>query len=115
MGEEEERQNEKKKEEEGSTVSRHRFWIWGSTHLGVYTLGVYSGGLLSGGLQSQATNCEFGQPLIWGLYSGDLFWGPTLGVYCLGVYSLTPPISDLDNHLPVLRKEYRGPFNVNVV
>ena len=39
----------------------------------------------------------------------------TLGVYTLGVYSLGLPISDLVPHMPVLKKSYRGPLNVNVV
>ena len=51
----------------GSTVSGYRFWIWGATHLDVYTLGVYSGGLLSGGLQSHATNFGSGEPLTYNL------------------------------------------------
>ena len=46
---------------------------------------------------------------------GSTLWGSTLGVYCPGVYSLTPPFWDLIKHLPVLKKSYRGPFNVNVV
>ena len=39
----------------------------------------------------------------------------TLGVYTLGVYSLGPRILDLAEHMPVLKKQSRGPFNVNVV
>ena len=39
----------------------------------------------------------------------------TLGVYSLGVYCLGPPILDLADHMPVLKRSYRGPFNVNVV
>ena len=39
----------------------------------------------------------------------------TLGVYTLEAYSLGPPILDLAAHLPVLKKSYRGPFNVKVV
>ena len=35
--------------------------------------------------------------------------------YTLWVYSLGPPILDLSSYLPVLKKQYRGPFNVNVV
>ena len=47
-----------------------------------------------------------------GVYTLGLY---TLGVYTLGVYSLAPPIWELAAHLPVLKKHYRGPFNVNVV
>ena len=39
----------------------------------------------------------------------------TLGVYALGVYSLGPRVSHLELHMSVLKKKYRGPFNVNVV
>ena len=39
----------------------------------------------------------------------------TLGVYILGVSSLAQPILDLVDPMPVLKKQYRGPFNVNVV
>ena len=34
----------------------------------------------------------------------------TLGVYTLGVYSLGQPILSPCIHLPVLKKDYRGPF-----
>ena len=39
----------------------------------------------------------------------------TLGVYTLGVYSLGLRISDLGEHMPVLEKNYIGPFNLKVV
>ena len=46
---------------------------------------------------------------------GSTPWGSTLGVYSLGVYSLRFPIWDLGNLLPVLKKQYRGPYNITVV
>ena len=61
---------------------------------GVCTLGVYSLGLPISGL--------------------DLYLLGSLGVYTLWVYSLGLPISGLDLHMPVLKKRYRGPLNVNV-
>ena len=35
----------------------------------------------------------------------------SVGVYSVGVYYLGQPIWDLKNHMPVLKKRYRGPFN----
>jgi len=39
----------------------------------------------------------------------------TLGVYTLRVYALGPADLDLDQHLPVRKKHYRGPLNADVV
>ena len=65
--------------------------------LGVYSLGVYC----------------LGPPIVdLGVYSLGVY---SLGVYSLGVYSLALPMLDLDIHMPVLKKNYRGPLNVNVV
>ena len=38
-----------------------------------------------------------------------------LGAYRLGAYRLGQRIWDLVMHSPVLKKQNRGPFNVNVV
>ena len=37
------------------------------------------------------------------------------GLEAGGLENLGPPILDLADHMPVLKKKYRGPFNVNVV
>ena len=61
----------------------------------------------SGGLQSRATDFGSRGPLT------------GLGAYSLGAYSLGPPLGppilDLGDHSPIRKKQYRGPFNVNVV
>ena len=49
------------------------------------------------------------------MWNGKLWGSITLGVYTLGVYSLGLPISDLELYMLVLKKKYRGPFNVDVI
>ena len=65
---------------------------------------VHSGGLHSGVLYS---GYSVRLPI------SDLEWC-TLGVYTLGVYPVGLPISDLEFHLPVLKKNYRGPLNASL-
>ena len=57
-----------------------------------------SGGLQAGGLQAWAANL-----------------GSVRALIELGAYRLGPPIWDLSEQMLVLKKKYRGPFNVNVV
>jgi len=64
-------------------------------------------GLQSGGLESLATDFGSAKLLTCALHR--------LGAYSLGAYSLGLPILDLPDLLPVLYKDYRGPFNENVV
>ena len=53
-------------------------------------------------LQNHCKYCRF---CIWGsTVWGSTLWGSTLS-------SHQPPISDLEMHMPVLKKKYRGPFN----
>ena len=49
-----------------------------------------------------------------GVYTVGVY---TLGVYTLGVYTLgvEQPISDLAPYMLVLKKKYKGPYNINVV
>ena len=54
-------------------------------------------------------------PPILELAEHSLDWESSLGVYTVGVYSLGSPILELEGHMPVLKKNYRAPFNVNVV
>ena len=63
-----------------------------------------SGGLESGGLETRATDFGSGIPCTWsgGLVSGGLVSG--------GLEALRQPISDLEFHMPVLKKHYRGPL-----
>ena len=44
---------------------------------------------------------------------GSRVWGSR--GYSLGDYSLEQRILDLLDHMPVLKKDYIGPFNVNAV
>ena len=46
---------------------------------------------------------------------GSRGWGTRNGGLEIRQLDLGPPISDLNMHLPVLKKHYRGPLNVNVV
>ena len=54
-------------------------------------------------------------PVTGSLEAGSLQTGSLKAERWLRVYRLGPPMLDLDNHSPVLEKNYRGPFNVNVV
>ena len=80
--------------------------------LGVYSLGVYSLGVDY--ISFIATEnvaffdlVDYISFIALGVYS--------VGVYSVGVYYFDLPIWDLVSHMPVLKKRYRGPFNVNIV
>ena len=109
--------------------------------MGIYSLGgLESGGLESGGLLWGSrvwgstglglpiSDLEPHMPVVKKHYRGpfnvnvsllsratDFGSGVAHAVYTLGVYSLGLPILDLVPHMPVRKKHYRGPFNVNVV
>ena len=73
--------------------------------------------LLSVGLLSRATDFGSGEIHSGGLHSAGLHSG---GLHSASLHSgslhfLEPPILDLQIHMPVRKKPYRGPFNANVV
>ena len=78
-----------------------------------------SGSLQPGSLQSRESrvweSTGLGQPIL-DLGTHSLDWESTVwGSRVWGSTGLGQPILDLGTHLPVLKKKYRGPFNVNVV
>ena len=74
----------------------------GSRHalieLGSYSLGPYS-------LQPPDLDLEM----------NSLSWDPTVWDPTAGILQSEPPDSDLDMQMPVLKKQYRGPYNLKVV